>query len=103
MLAPFAPLSIIRNMKFPAPRPGLAKSRGEPLFIHRTIHLARSSDARWGQLFETADIVSEGAPRGDDPERQYFGSSDIVLGVRPERAGETIETLASVIAHDPHV
>jgi hypothetical protein len=54
-------------------------------------------------LFEKADIVSEGAPRGEGTERAYFGSSDIVLRVRPERAGDTMEGLAAAIARDPHV
>jgi hypothetical protein len=54
-------------------------------------------------LFEKADIVSEGAPRGDGDERSYFGSSDIVLPVRPERSGDTMEMLAGAIAMDPHV
>jgi hypothetical protein len=54
-------------------------------------------------LFEKADIVSEGAPRGDGDDRAYFGSSDIVLPVRPERGGDTMENLAGAIARDPHV
>jgi hypothetical protein len=54
-------------------------------------------------LFEKADIVSEGAPRGEGEERCYFGSSDIVLPVHPERGGDTIENLAGAIAMDPHV
>jgi hypothetical protein len=54
-------------------------------------------------LFEKADIVSEGAPRGEGDERTYFGSSDIVFVVRPERAGETLDALAGAVAMDPHV
>jgi hypothetical protein len=54
-------------------------------------------------LFEKADIVSEGAPRGEGDERAYFGSSDIVLRVRPERSGVTMESLAGAISMDPHV
>jgi hypothetical protein len=90
-------------MRFPASGPGLAKTRVSPLFHSRTLRLVASSDARWGELFEKADIVSEGALRGEGDERAYFGSSDIVLLVRPERPGDTIESLASAIAKDPHV
>jgi hypothetical protein len=90
-------------MKVPAPGPGLAKTARAPLLTHRTVRLVLSSDARWKQAFETADVVSEGAPRGERAERQYFGSSDIVLFVGPERAHDTIEMLAAAIALDPHV
>jgi hypothetical protein len=90
-------------MKLPARGPGLARTRFPPLFHSRTLRLLASSDARWGQLFEKADVVSEGAPRGDGSERAYFGSSDIVLLVQPERPGETMDGLTSAIARDPHV
>jgi hypothetical protein len=90
-------------MKFSGRGPGPAKTRFPPLFHPRTLHLLASSDARWGELFENADVVSEGAPRGDGNERAYFGSSDIVLLVQPERPGETMDGLASAIARDPHV
>jgi hypothetical protein len=62
-----------------------------------------SSDARWSELFESADVVSEGASRGEGDERAYFGSSDIILLVRTERPNETLEQLALVAAKDPHV
>jgi hypothetical protein len=90
-------------MRFPPRGPGLAKTSEMPLFHSRTLLLLSSSDARWEKLFEKADIVSEGAPRGEGQERSYFGSSDIVLPVRPERAGDTMESLAGAIAMDPHV
>ncbi len=83
--------------------PGLAKTRHPPLFHSRTLSLLASSDGRWEKLFEKADVVSEGAPRGEGVERSYFGSSDIVLLLGPERGGETLDGLASAIAMDPHV
>jgi hypothetical protein len=54
-------------------------------------------------LFEKADVVSEGAPRGEGSERAYFGSSDIVLPVPSDRNGPTLEDLARAVAKDPHV
>ena len=83
-----AALHTIASMTLPAQGPGIAKTRVAPLFHSQTLRLVSSSDARWTELFEKADVVSEGAPRGDGDERTYFGSSDIVLIVRPERAGE---------------
>jgi hypothetical protein len=86
-----------------ASRPGLAKTKRPPVVNQRSFRLIASSDARWGELFENADVVSEGAPRGEGSERAYFGSSDIILLVRPERAYETLEQVARVAATDPHV
>jgi hypothetical protein len=90
-------------MKTCAKGPGLAKTRAAPLYCARTVQLVSGCDARWQALFETADIVSEGAPRGDDPHREYFGSTDILLLVQPERPGDDIQTIANLVARDPHV
>jgi hypothetical protein len=62
-----------------------------------------SSDARWGALFDTADVMSEGAPRGEGRERSYFGSSNIILLIAPEEPHQTAQTLAGAVARDPHV
>jgi hypothetical protein len=96
-------LHTIRFMRLPARGPGVTKTRIAPLFHSRILRLVASSDARWAQLFEKADVVSEGAPRGEGAQRSYFGSSDIVLFVRPLRRGDTMEGLAGAMALDPHV
>jgi hypothetical protein len=83
--------------------PGLAKTRAAPLYRARTVRLVSGCDARWQALFDGADVVSEGAPRGEDPHREYFGSTDIVLLVQPERTGDDLETIADLVARDPHV
>ena len=62
-----------------------------------------SSDARWAEIFESADVMSEGAPRGEGSERSYFGSSNIILLVAPEDPNQTVQSLAGAIACDPHV
>jgi hypothetical protein len=90
-------------MKPSAGHPGLAKTKRARLFQPRTLRLVASSDARWSQLFDTADVVSEGAPRGEGSERSYFGSSNIILLISPEIDGQTAETLAGAVAIDPHV
>jgi hypothetical protein len=98
--------STIRNMTFSAGRPGLAKARKVPLFKSRLVHLLSSSDARWRELFETADVVSEGAARGEGNERSYFGSSNIILLLAREgcdEAPEALDHLASAASLDPHV
>jgi hypothetical protein len=90
-------------MKSCAKHPGLAKTRSAPLYRARTVELVSGCDARWQELFDSADVVSEGAPRGEDPHREYFGSTDIVLLVHPERPGDDIGTIADLVARDPHV
>ena len=90
-------------MNPPPRRPGLAKTGQDPLFADRTLVLLTSSDARWSELFEKADVVSEGAPRPSGDERVYFGSTDIVLRLEPERTGQTRSLLAAAVARDPHV
>jgi hypothetical protein len=86
----------------PEGRPGLKKTQRPPLLLTRTLLLRTGSDARWKALFERADIVSEGAPSGLDPHRRYYGSTNIVLEVGPERPGEDLAQLTAVIARDPH-
>lgn len=90
-------------MKVSATRPGLAKTVRAPLFQTRQARLLASSDTRWGELFDRADVVSEGALRGEGTERAYFGSSNIILLLTPEDAGQTVENLAGAVANDPHV
>jgi hypothetical protein len=81
----------------------LAKTGQAPLFADRTLVLVTSSDARWAELFEKADVVSEGAPRPSGDERVYFGCTDIVLHLPLERAGQTPTRMAAAVARDPHV
>jgi hypothetical protein len=90
-------------MKPTARGPGLAKTTRVPLFHSRTLRLVASSDARWGELFDAADVMSEGAPRGEGSERSYFGSSNIILLIAPEDPNQSVQTLAGAVARDPHV
>lgn len=69
----------------------------------KTLKLVAGSDVRWKALFERADIVSEGAPSGEDPTRHYYGSTDIILRVEPDREGEDVTTLTTLASADPHV
>jgi hypothetical protein len=87
----------------PERRPGLAKTTRVDLFHSRTLRLVASSDARWGELFDTADVMSEGAPRGEGNDRSYFGSSNIILLIAPEAPDQTVQSLAGAVARDPHV
>ena len=45
--------------------PGLKKAHALPLLSTRKVELWQSSDYRWRELFEGADVMSEGATRGE--------------------------------------
>jgi hypothetical protein len=85
--------------------PGLRKARGAPLVERRTLELYRSSDYRWRELFECADVMSEGATREEPDGATYYGSTSVLLpfasrggGVPDELGGDVVE----VIGKDPH-
>lgn len=89
----------------PGKRPGLVKARGEALFFHRSVSLVKSSDYRFRELFENADVMSEGKTREDPDGATYYGSTSVLLpfvsrggGVPDERADEVI----ALINVDPH-
>jgi hypothetical protein len=77
----------------------LAKTKRPPLLTHKTVRLIASSDARWAELFEEADIVSEGAPRDIGAHVAYFGSTDILLRTQEAKSDD----LAKVALRDPHL
>jgi hypothetical protein len=67
--------------------------------------LWQSADYRWRELFEAADVMSEGATRPEPGGLVYYGSSSVLLplvsagGLLPD---EDLEELLELIAHDPH-
>jgi len=85
--------------------PGLRKARGVPLLDRRTVELWRSSDYRWRELFECADVMSEGATRLEPDGSTYYGSTSVLLpfaskgGAVPDEQGAEVSRL---IATDPH-
>lgn len=89
----------------PSMRPGLAKAGVFPLVTRRSVPLVKSSDYRLRELFERADVVSEGKTREDASGATYYGSTSIHLpfssqgGTIPE---SDAELLAALIANDPH-
>lgn len=90
----------------PKPKgPGLRKARGAPLVERRTLELYRSSDYRWRELFECADVMSEGATRDEPDGKTYYGSTSVLLpfasrggGIPDELGADVVE----VITNDPH-
>jgi hypothetical protein len=85
--------------------PGLRKARGAGLLDRRTVELWRSNDYRLRELFECADVMSEGATRSEPDGATYYGSTSVLLpfasrgGAVPDELGREI---ASLVAADPH-
>jgi len=85
--------------------PGLKKTHALPLLSARKIELWQASDYRWRELFEAADVMSEGATRDEPDGKMYYGSTSILLpfssrgGLVPD---DQAEPVARLLARDPH-
>lgn len=81
--------------------PGLKKTRSLPLVERRTVELWRGTDYRWRELFETADVVSEGAIRHEQDEPIYYGSTSVLLTAARIGAAD-VDEVQRLITRDPH-
>jgi hypothetical protein len=85
--------------------PGLRKTRGLPLVHRRQVELWQSTDYRWRELFESADVMSEGATRLENDGPVYYGSTSVLLP-RASRGGgiadEELGTVFQLLRSDPH-
>jgi hypothetical protein len=88
-----------------SPGPGLKKTLGEPLISRRQIAVLKSSDYRLRELFEHADVMSEGKTRDEPDGATYYGSTSVLLlyssrggSVPDEQAAE----LVALVKSDPH-
>jgi len=85
--------------------PGLKKTHALPLLSSRKVELWQASDYRWRELFEAADVMSEGATRDEPDGEMYYGSTSILLpfssrgGLVPD---DQAEPVARLLAKDPH-
>ncbi|HSN98325.1 MAG TPA: hypothetical protein VLS89_08500 [Candidatus Nanopelagicales bacterium] len=80
-------------------RPGLAKTRAAPLVRRRVVELTAASDGGVRDLFEAADVVSEGGAREEGDRLVYYGSTSLLL-VPADPA--LLADLARVLPLDPH-
>lgn len=94
----------------PSPLKGLRKAQRVPLLITAERQGFRVFDYRLAQLFDCADIVSEGARKPgnsvSDPEQAYFGTTSIVLAPHPSgdvTSAVRPDLLLRLFAWDPHV
>lgn len=83
--------------------PGLAKSRSAALVdVRRTVEV-RATDARWRDLFEKADTISEGALRHEASGDVWYGSSSFILTMRASDGEGMRGFLAEIAGRDVHV
>jgi hypothetical protein len=67
--------------------------------LSREAVLLRAPDARWRELFERADVMTEGGARDEPSGRVWYGSTSAIL--RAEGAAPAL--LAELAGRDPHV
>jgi hypothetical protein len=86
-------------------RPGLAKARALPLVRTQRVLAVRTADPPWRDLFERADVVSEGGVRDEAGGRTWYGSTSLVLSAERDRAdgGPDPALLAGLAARNAHV
>ena len=85
--------------------PGPAKAKALPIGTSRTLELWQASDYRLRELFEQADVMSEGATRSEPDGATYYGSTSILLPFLAQGGGmprERAKDIARLIASDPH-
>ena len=85
--------------------PGPVKARALSLGKTRTLELWQAADYRLRELFEAADVMSEGATRSEPEGATYYGSTSVLLpfvsqggAVPKDRAAD----ITRLIASDPH-
>ena len=90
----------------PRARPGLAKVRPDRLFSKRHVTLVRLFAGRCHELFEAADIVSEGCAREEASGAWiYYGSTSLVIArksIGASLAEDELPAAARFIGLDPH-
>ena len=79
--------------------PGIVKARAQPVVIAQPMVVVRASVARWREMFDRADVVSEGSVRTESLGRFWYGSTSLIL---PAGAAEA-PFFAAVANRDVHV
>lgn len=85
--------------------PGLVKAGDACLVSRRFVEVFRSTDYRWRELFEGADVMSEGAVRDEPDGSAYYGTTSLLMpfvsqgGFVPD---ELARDVARLVQHDPH-
>lgn len=87
------------------PGPSVVKTKQSALVELRARPLVRCSDYRWRELFEIADVVSEGAVRDEAEGPTFYGLTSILLNDRSHGGSyddSERSDLFHLLAVDPH-
>ncbi len=77
-----------------------------PLVQRRTVELFSAVAGRWGEIVESADVVSEGRAEPEGDRLVYYGSTSVLLlrrsagGALPDAE---LGAIAALLRVDPHV
>jgi hypothetical protein len=80
----------------------VAKARA-PQLVERAGGFVRTSEGRWRELFESADVMSEGAAREEAGERVWYGSTSLILTLPTGTPEDDRRFLLAVAEKDVHV
>ncbi len=64
--------------------------------------MVRTTEGRWRELFEAADMVSEGAAKDERDGRTWYGSTSLILELPVETSLEDREQLLAIAQKDVH-
>jgi hypothetical protein len=85
--------------------PGIAKAGRHRLVTTRPVELWRSADYGWRELFESADVMSEGRVRTERDGSSYYGTTSVLLPF-VSQGGGLPDALAAdalrMMSKDPH-
>jgi hypothetical protein len=79
--------------------PGIVKARAQPVVVAQPMVVVRASVARWREMFDRADMVSEGGVRTEAEGRVWYGSTSLILAAGAVEA----PFFAAVADRDVHV
>lgn len=85
--------------------PGIRKTRSFPLLTRRTVQLWQSSDYRVREMFESADVMSEGACKQEKTGKVYYGMTSIVLPLQSVGGSipdDELSQVVRILEFDPH-
>lgn len=84
--------------------PGVVKAKGLPLLVPRQRLLWHCADYRWRELFENADVMSEGATREEPEGAVYYGSSSVLLPAQAlgDPSASELRQLEALAKRNPH-
>ncbi|MBX3217014.1 MAG: hypothetical protein KF850_33585 [Labilithrix sp.] len=82
--------------------PSLAKARA-PKLVERRGDMVRTVEGRWRELFESADMMSEGAAREErGGGRAWYGTTSLILELPVETSLEDRAELLAIAKKDVH-